>query len=173
MQFPPRDLILAVKTAQDPRGVKSLVRSAVREIDECAHRRHRGDQALLSDVDGLRLAAGVVVALMGVYSVMAYVVGQRTREIGIRMALGATPRQVRGAVLGSGATLVVAGLALGTGAAPLASRVLQSLLFGVTPRDPVAIAVAVTLLGLLSLIAAYAPARRAAMLDPVAALRRE
>jgi ABC-type antimicrobial peptide transport system permease subunit len=110
---------------------------------------------------------------MGVYGVMAHVVGLRTREIGIRMALGAAPRQDERAVLGSGAALVAAGLALGAGGALAASRVLESLLFGVTPRDAFTVVAAVAVAGLVGIAAAYAPAHRAGRLDPVAALRQE
>ena len=183
-QDPPQNLILAVKTSQDVDGAMSLLRSAVREIDrdvtvdrlttlEALVAGTVADRRFYLTLMGFFSLVALALALIGVYSVMAYVVGQRTREFGIRMALGAAPRQIRRRVIGSGTTLVVAGLALGTGGALLASHVLESLLFGVAPRDPATIAVSSMLLGLLGLAAVWAPARRAGRLDPAAALRRD
>ena len=115
----------------------------------------------------------LALAVIGVYGVMSYTVGQRTREIGIRMALGAAPRQVQRLILRSALALVVSGLVLGMAGAAMTANLLRSLLFGVTAGDPMTMTSVVAVLGILSFAAAYLPARRARRLNPVAALRSE
>jgi putative ABC transport system permease protein len=126
--------------------------------------------ATLTSAFGL-LALGL--ASIGLYGLLAYGVAQRIREIGIRLALGAERRGVAALVLRSGARLVLAGLAIGLPAAWIASHWIESLLFGLKPRDPAATALAaITLIG-ATLLASYVPARRASRLDPLVALRHE
>jgi putative ABC transport system permease protein len=123
------------------------------------------------------LAAFAVVALLlaviGVHGLLSYTLAQRTREIGIRMALGAAPGGVRGLVVGEGAMLAAAGLALGLLGALALSHLLASLLFGVSARDPLTFAGVAVTLGLAALVASDVTARRAARLDPMVALRTE
>ncbi len=113
----------------------------------------------------------VVLAVIGVYGVKAYVVSQRTRELGIRMALGASAANVRGLVLRDALILTGAGIALGLPLALLAARALGSLLYGVRSTDPLVLVGATLVLGLASMIASYVPARRAMRIEPTVALR--
>jgi putative ABC transport system permease protein len=107
-----------------------------------------------------------------VYGVIAYTVAQRVPEIGVRLVLGASPAQVVGLVVFDGARLLALGLALGLVAAALASRAIQGLLFAIKGLDPLTFVVAPVLLGIAALFASYLPARRAARVSPVSALRR-
>jgi putative ABC transport system permease protein len=131
---------------------------------------HERFAALL--LGGFALTA-LVLAALGMYGVMAYVVRARTREIGIRMALGARAGEVFGRVVGRGLFLSGAGAGLGLLGAGAASRVLSAWLFGVSPTDPVVFAAVVVLLLLVSALACALPARRAAHVDPLVALRDE
>ena len=125
--------------------------------------------ALLGAFAGLALS----IAVVGIYGVMAYLVAQRRREIGVRVALGARTADVLRLVLGQSLVLVAAGTAAGVAGAVAVTRVLQRFLFQVTPLDAASFAAAVSILALAALGASYVPARRAARLDPVAALRHD
>jgi len=114
-----------------------------------------------------------LIATCGIYGVMAYAVTQRRREIGVRMALGAEPRDVLRLVLTRALRIVVAGLIVGLAGAAGVTRVLQTFLFGVTPTDPIAFTIVTLLLMAVGLMAAWLPARRATRIDPCAALRAE
>jgi putative ABC transport system permease protein len=115
----------------------------------------------------------LLLAAIGVYGVMAYAVRQRTREIGIRIAIGAEPRDVTRMVVMSSLRYALAGIAGGVAAAAVTARLLRAFLFGVSPWDPAAAAAAILALVLVAGIAAWAPARRAARIDPLVALRAE
>jgi putative ABC transport system permease protein len=115
----------------------------------------------------------VVLAVIGVYGVMAYSVEQRTHEIGLRLALGAEPQLLKRWITGQGMRLAAVGLFVGLIAAIAFTRVLHTLLYGVTPVDPATFVVAMILLGLACLAASYMPARRATAVDPALALRGE
>ena len=115
----------------------------------------------------------LVLGAVGLYGVIGYVVSQRTREIGVRIALGAVPASVRGMVLRQGLTLAAAGTALGLAGAVLLSRLLDAVLFGIDSRDPATFAVVPAVLLLVSALAAYVPARRASAVSPLEALRAE
>jgi len=117
--------------------------------------------------------AATLIATCGIYGAMAYAVTQRGREIGVRMALGATRRDVLRLVLTRALRIVVAGLIVGLAGAAVVTRVLRTFLFGVTPTDPIAFAIVTLLLLVVGLIAAWLPARRATRIDPCAALRAE
>jgi len=129
--------------------------------------RPRFNLVLLSSFALVALSLSAV----GIYGVLAYLVAQRTREIGIRMALGAGAADVVRLVLGEGMAPVVAGALVGLAASTLATRALRSMLFGVTPLDPVSFIAAPALLGAVALLACYLPARRATHVDPLVALR--
>jgi putative ABC transport system permease protein len=115
----------------------------------------------------------LLLALAGVYGVMAYSVGQRMPELGLRVALGASPRSIMSLILGQGARLAMAGLVVGLGLSLLASRLLEGLLFNVEPRDPVMLAVVSVSVAIAMLAACYIPGRRAVRVDPMIALRAE
>jgi ABC-type antimicrobial peptide transport system permease subunit len=122
---------------------------------------------LLAIAGSMALALGVI----GIYGVIAYVVSQRTREIGIRSALGAEPRQLKGMILRHGLALGAVGIVVGLGAAVALGRFMSSLLFGISPMDPVAYLAALGLILAASALASYLPACRAARIDPVETLR--
>jgi putative ABC transport system permease protein len=115
----------------------------------------------------------LLLAAIGIYGVMSFAVAQRTHEIGVRMALGAGYQQVLRLVLGEGLWLAAAGLLLGLSGAYLVGVVMKSLLFEVAPTDPVSIGAVSTVLLFSALLACYIPARRAAQVDPMVALRVE
>jgi len=122
---------------------------------------------------GIFSAVGLGLAVIGIYGVMAYTVAQRTREIGIRVALGARRAQVITLVVRQSAVLTVVGIVLGLSGAAMLSRYLEGLLFGVTPLDPVTFAGAAVVFTLVALVAAVGPTRRATGVDPLVALRTE
>lgn len=129
----------------------------------------RGIMLLLAAFAGIAL----LLSAIGIYGVLAYDVSQRVREIGIRGALGATRQQVMTLILRQGLWKTTAGLVLGLGGALLLSRYMTSLLYDLQPTDPLAYAaVSILLLG-VALVASYLPARRAARIDPIVALRNE
>jgi len=124
---------------------------------------------LLAIAGGMALVLGVI----GIYGVIAYVVSQRTREIGIRAALGAEPRQLKRTFLLHGLALSLVGAGVGLVAAVALGRLMSSVLFGVSPLDPIAYAVAISVTVAAAALASYVPARRAAMIDPIETLRAE
>ena len=121
----------------------------------------------------LMVFAGVALALAlaGVYGVMAYTVSQRVPELGVRIALGATPEDIRALIFGQGAKLAAGGLSIGLVLALLSGKLLQGLLFGVTPRDPVILAAVIGVVAIATMAACYIPVRRAVRVDPMVALR--
>jgi predicted permease len=122
---------------------------------------------------GIAAAVALVLGVVGIYGVISYSVAQRTREIGVRMALGAARRDVNRLVLREGVPLIVTGVAVGLLAAFGLTRLMSALLFGVSPVDPVTFASVSLALGAVALVASYLPARRASSLDPTEALRWE
>jgi putative ABC transport system permease protein len=123
----------------------------------------------------LAIAAGVTLMLgmIGIYGVMSYVVSQRTGEIGVRLALGAEPGSVAGMIVRQGALVALGGVAVGLAAALAGSRLIESLLYGVSPRDPAVFSLTTLILLAVALFACWVPARRAASLSPLEALRTE
>jgi macrolide transport system ATP-binding/permease protein len=175
---------LEVRTASDPKNMVAAIRGEVQGIDpsisvlnvQTLNERVEGSlqgersQATLLGTAGL---LALLLASIGLYGVMAYSVAQRTREIGIRMALGASRKDVLGLVLKQGVGLVSAGVVIGLGVAFGVTRVLASSLFGVTAADPLTFAATSALLIAVALLATYFPARRATKVDPMIALRYE
>ncbi|HEY2434383.1 MAG TPA: ABC transporter permease [Vicinamibacterales bacterium] len=172
------------KTGSDPAMLQAAIRNAVAAVDrtqavsffatlESALAQSLGAQRLVATLTGLFAALALVLSLLGLYSMLAHLVSQRTPEIGIRMALGATPGQVVGMVMRSGLALVAVGLALGLGGAAAASRLIRQLLFGVGPLSaPIYLAVAAAF-GLVAALACLAPSLRASRIDPLVAFRTE
>jgi ABC-type antimicrobial peptide transport system permease subunit len=124
---------------------------------------------MLAIAGAMALALGVI----GIYGVIAYVVSQRTREIGIRSALGAEPRQLKKMFLLHGLTLSAVGVVVGVVVAAALGRALSSLLFGIEPMDPAAYFAAIVVMLVAAALASYLPARRAATIDPIETLRAE
>jgi len=116
-------------------------------------------------------ATGLVLAVVGVYGVVGYFVTQRNREIGVRLALGATTGAVRSLVVKQGLAFAGLGILVGIPLALMATRLLRSFMFGITPHDPLTYAAVATILGLVTVAASYIPARRATRIDPLEALR--
>jgi len=183
-QKPRGSMTLAVRSSSDPAGLGSAVRAAIGEIDkdqavfqvetmkqlvnESVSTRHA--TLILLELFG---ALALLLASIGIYGVMAYSVALRTHEIGIRMALGAQKRDVLRMVMGQGARLAFAGVAIGVIAALGLTRLLSSLLFSVSAMDPLVFICVPILLILVTLVACYIPAMRAMRVDPMVALRYE
>jgi predicted permease len=176
-----------VRTAGDPSATIAGVRQAMHEVDsnlplsDVRTQVQQADETLAMERMFAKLLTlfGLIaqqLAAIGLYGVMAYVVSQRTHEIGIRMALGADRRNVLLMVVRQGMLLTVVGIAIGLAAAYVLTRYLESLtsmLFGVEPRDPWTFAVIAVVLGVVALVACLVPARRATKVDPLTALRYE
>jgi putative ABC transport system permease protein len=131
------------------------------------------DRRFLLLLVGLFAAAALALAAVGIYGVVAFSVTRRTQEIGIRMALGAQRSGVLRLIVGEGARLAVLGVGIGIAASLVITRLLSSLLFGISATDPITFAGVAVLLFLVALLASYMPARRAMRLDPNSALRYE
>jgi putative ABC transport system permease protein len=173
-----------VRTSGDFAEVMSKVRTLVRQLDEQAA---PYNVAAMDDIVANRIARprmyavllgifagiGVVLAAIGIYGVMAYSVSQRTREIGIRMALGAQRSAVVGLVLHQSLVLTLVGIGIGIAGAAALTRYLEGLLFGLTPFDPPTFAAVAVMFAAVALVAAFVPARRATKVDPLVALRYE
>jgi putative ABC transport system permease protein len=166
---PPSSLVDAVRDAVDEID-PNLAIAQVRSLQEIVDR--SSDQASFTVVL-LAIAATVALLLgaIGIYGVVSYIVTQRTGEIGVRLAMGAEPRTVAGMILWQGGVVILAGVLVGLLAALAGSRLIQTLLYGVSPRDPAIFAATTVFLVGIALIACWLPARRAARLSPLDALR--
>src|SRR5262245_9647678 len=184
--LPPRlPVALLVRTSREAKEMQSSVRSVSRTIDPTVPLRmsfledyfevvaHAMTVCIFAVLAASLGLLALSLAAVGLYGVMAYSVAQRTREIGIRMALGAQQRDVLGIVFSQGMRLVGIGVALGAAGGAAVSRALRSLLFGLSPFDPIAYVCVSLFLVAVALLAIYLPARRAASVDPIMALRHE
>jgi putative ABC transport system permease protein len=183
-QSPWPGTVMAVRTTIDPEGATKALASAVQSLDpnlpiaevktmdQMVHESLAGDrfQALLF---GGFAAVALVLAALGIYGVMSFTVAQRTHEIGLRMALGAGREQVVRQILREGMVTAVIGVVLGTVGAYLVGRAMQGMWFGVGIVDPAAFSVVAGLLLSSAILACLVPARRAASIDPMVALRQE
>lgn len=177
-------MAMAVRTEGPPEHLAAAVRRIALEIDPVVPVAEMqtystmiagtlGRPRLLGFLLTVFAAAGLALGLIGVYGVVAYRIRQREREIGIRLALGAAPSTVAGGVVAQGIRYALAGLALGLPAAFLLSRLMSTLVFGVTTTDPVTFAALPAAIVAITALACYLPARRAARIDPVVAIRQD
>ena len=171
-----------IRTARDPQSALPDVKDAIRAVNpgqvigatstlDQYFERLIGNRRLNMQLLGLFGVLGVIIAAVGVYGVMAQMVGQRTREIGVRMALGAAPQQVLTDVLRRATAYVIAGLVCGIAGSLSASRLVEAFLFQVQPTDATVYAVVSLVFATAGILAAWVPARRAARVDPLATLR--
>jgi putative ABC transport system permease protein len=183
-QFVYSSMTLVVRTTGDPASLAKPVRDAVRSVDRdqpvgrlatmnALVDESLGTNRLSTTLFGLFGIVGLVLASVGIYGVMSYGVIQRTREFGVRMALGARPSDVRGMVVRQGALLTAIGIGIGLAGALALTRLMRTLLFAVSPTDPITYVGIALVLGAVALLASYLPARRATRVDPVIALRDE
>ena len=183
-QFPRHGMTLVVRAANDPKALIGVVQKEAHALDiELPVFNIRTlDQYMSSSVAepkfsalllGLFAGLALILSCIGLYGVMSYVVAQRTRELGIRMALGAQTRDVLKLVVRQGMGLTLLGAAIGVAGAVALTRMMKSWLFGVSPTDPLTFAVAALLLTIVALLSCWIPARRAAKVDPITTLRFE
>jgi len=181
-QFPSRAMTVALHSSSDPAGLVSSVRKELRTLDPdlpmyyVRTMRQHVDESLARRrfsmlLLGVFAGVALVLATIGMCGVNAYLVSQNTREIGIRVALGATERNILGMVVRHGMTLALSGVAIGLTGAFLLTRLIRSLLFGVAAFDPFTFVGVSLLLALVALLASYISARRAARIDPMVSLR--
>ena len=173
---------VVARTGGDASTLQSAIRAAVAAVDkdqpisffatlETNIAQSLGAQRIVASLTTIFAALALALSAIGLYSVLAYLVSQRTAEIGIRMALGAQPGQVIGLVLRSGLRLVAVGLVLGFSGAVAAARLIQTLLYQVRPLDPAIYAAVAVLFAIVALLACFVPSWRASRIDPLAALR--
>jgi len=174
----------ALRTQGDPRSLVAAVRDAVLEVDpeQPIFDARAMEDRIAEAASGTRFNAtllgffgfvALALAAVGVYGVIAYSVAERTHEIGIRVALGASREDVAGMVMGQGMLMTVVGLVVGLAGAVFATRFLSCLLYGIQPRDPLVLGAAALVLGVVAMMACWVPARRAMRVDPMVALRHE
>ncbi|MGB7022175.1 MAG: ABC transporter permease [Candidatus Acidiferrales bacterium] len=184
LQYPESHMNLVVKSRIDPSALTSAIRGAVASIDKDQPifaistmnqlvRDSLGTRRITLILLGAFSGLALVLAAIGIYGVISYSVAQRTHEIGIRMALGAQHRDVLRMILRQGATIAVAGVAIGVVVSLGLTQLMSSLLFSVSAADPLTFAGVAILLVLVALLACYIPARRALRVDPMVALRYE
>jgi putative ABC transport system permease protein len=183
-QWLQRSMIVLARTSGEPAGAAAAIRQTVWSIDdqlplynvrtmEQLRAETIGDERIGLALVGTFASIALVLATIGVYGVMAFMVSGRSREIGIRLALGARPGDVLRMILRDGARLTAAGVVIGLFAALALTRVMQTLLFEITPTDPVTFATFAALIAVAAMLACFVPARRATRVDPVSALRAE
>lgn len=175
---------IVVRTTGDPTKLTATVQGALKQIDplvptfrvlsmDASIERSYWQQSMYGKMFGVFAAIAVMLAAVGVYGVISYAVSQRTQEIGVRVALGAQRSDVLKLIVGHGAQLGLIGIVIGVVGALGVTRFLKTLLVGISPFDPASFIGVTALLGGIALLASYLPARRAARVDPVEALRSE
>jgi predicted lysophospholipase L1 biosynthesis ABC-type transport system permease subunit len=174
---------VVARTGLDPGAAAGSIRAAIRSMDASLPVEVETMGQRLWEVDasprfyaillGVFAAIGVLIAAVGLFGVTSFLVAQRTREIGVRLALGATRGRIVRMVFGVVGLWTVAGVAIGSAGSFVTARAFRSLLFRVGPADPVAIGAAIAVLGFAAVIAAAAPARNASRIDPIHSLRQE
>jgi putative ABC transport system permease protein len=175
---------VVLRTEGDPTAVMASVRRAVNEIDsrEVIYNVQTLDEVVSNSFAARRLsmillgifaALALLLACVGIYGVISYLVGQRTHEIGVRVALGAQGNDVLRLIIGQGARMALVGVAIGTAAALALTRLMSNQLFGVSAHDPLTFAAVAILLIIVAVAACYIPARRAMRVDPMVALRHD
>ncbi|HEY3885045.1 MAG TPA: FtsX-like permease family protein, partial [Vicinamibacterales bacterium] len=180
----PGEMTYEIRTAGDPLDFAAPVRAIVRDIDsrlaihDMKTQAEHIDQGISTEITLADLCSGfallaLIIACVGLYGTVAFNVSRRTTEIGIRTALGATGGRIIWMILRDVSLMGIGGLAIGVPLAVAGSRYVKSFLYGVTPNDPAAIAISVALLLAAGLVAGYAPARRAARIDSLSAIRSE
>lgn len=177
-------MLLVIRTGGDPASLASDLRSTLDRVDASVPlTRIRTMEDIVArslaqtsfTMVMLVIAAGValVLGVVGLYGVISFVVSQRVPELGVRLALGAQPGQLQRMVLRQGMTVALVGIVVGVGLAAVVARTMQSIVFGISTRDPITFVLVVVALAAVSAIATYFPARRAAAVDPLEALRQE
>jgi predicted permease len=183
-QLPINSMTVYIRTEATPEALEGVIRREIQAVDPDLP--VFGVRSLRSSIDaslaarrfamqllGFFAATALLLAAIGIYGVMAYFVSQRTGEIGVRMALGAQRRDVLRLIVRQGMSFALAGVAIGFIVSLALARLISGLLFGVSPNDPFTLALFTMLLAGVALLANYVPARRAAMVDPIRALRNE
>jgi len=183
-QLPPQLICFAIRTASDPDALAKAAQRAIWSVDKDQAVSYvmsmtqlatesLAPQRVVAILLGIFAAVALTLAAVGLYGVISYSASQRTHEIGIRMALGASRSEVLRLVMLDGLRLTALGLAFGLAGALVLARLMSSLLYGVAPRDPATLAGVAILLAAVALLASYIPARRAMRVDPMTALRYE
>ena len=183
-QNPAATMTLVVRSTSNPQPLIAAVRQKTAEIDPDLPFSNIASMnevvsasvaqpRLTTQFTGFFAGLALLLTAVGIYGVLAYSVTQRTHEMGIRMALGASRVEILKMVVGQGMKLVLSGLVLGLVVSLAVTRLLTTLLFGTSARDPLTFAAVTLLLIVVALLAAYIPARRAAQVDPIVALRHE
>jgi len=179
-----KSVAVVLRTHGDPTSIMGQVRETVREIDprDVIYNVQTMDDVVATSYAARRLtmilltgfaALAIMLACVGIYGVVSYLVGQRTQEIGIRMALGAQRRDIMVLVLGEGTRMALIGAALGMAASLVLTRLMAKQLFGVSAHDPLTYASVALVLMLVAVVACFVPARRAVRMDPMKSLRWE